>query len=75
MVHLVILDVIMPRMDGKKAYDEIKKMQPDVKVLFASGYAADILSVKGIIDGGFDFIEKPMSPGDMLNKVRTLLDR
>ncbi len=72
---LLLLDIIMPRLDGRKAYEEIKKLQPNIKVLFASGYTEDLLSIKDILDQGLDFIQKPMSPHDLLVKVRTVLDR
>ena len=73
-VRLLLLDIIMPRLDGRKAYEEIKKLQPDIKVLFASGYTEDLLSIKDILDQGLDFIQKPMRPVDLLVKVRTILD-
>jgi DNA-binding response OmpR family regulator len=65
----------MPKKNGKEAYDEIKKIKPDMKVLFASGYTADIIHKKGILDGDLDFIMKPFSPIDLLRKVREILDR
>ncbi len=74
-VRLLLLDIIMPRLDGRKAYEEIKKLQPDIKVLFESGYTEDLLSIKDILDQGLDFIQKPMRPRDLLVKVRTVLDR
>ena len=74
-VRLLLLDIIMPRLDGRKAYEEIKKLQPNIKVLFASGYTEDLLSIKDILDQGLDFIQKPMRPHDLLVKVRTVLDR
>ena len=73
-VRLLLLDIIMPRMDGRKAYEEIKKLQPGIKALFASGYTDDLLSIKDIHDQGLDFIQKPMRPFDLLVKVRTILD-
>ncbi len=74
-VRLLLLDIIMPRLDGRRAYEEIKKLQPNIKVLFASGYTEDLLSIKDILDQGLHFIQKPMSPQDLLMKVRTVLDR
>ena len=44
--------MIMPKKNGKECYDEIKKIAPDIKVIFASGYTTDILHKKGILDGG-----------------------
>ncbi len=73
-VKLLLLDIVMPRLDGRKAYEEIRKLQPGIKALFASGYTEDILSIKDILDQGLDFIQKPMHPSDLLVKVRTILD-
>jgi len=74
-IRLLLLDVIMPRKNGKEAYEEIRCMKPDMKVLFLSGYAADILDRKGLIDEGLEFILKPVSPDKLLNRIREILDR
>ena len=74
-IDLVILDVVMPRKGGKEAYDELKKIRPETKVIFASGYPGDVLSSKGILSGAYDFVTKPLAPGDLLKKVREVLDR
>jgi PAS domain S-box-containing protein len=74
-VDLLVLDVVMPRMNGKDAYEEIKKIRPDVKVIFSSGYTGDIIIDKGILEREYDFIQKPASPNDLLLKVREVLDR
>jgi CheY-like chemotaxis protein len=74
-IQLVIIDVIMPKMSGKDAMDEIKKIQPDMKVLFTSGYTADIINKKGILEEGTNFISKPITPYELLARVRELLDK
>jgi len=74
-IKLLVLDMIMPRKNGKEAYEAIKKINPDIKVLFASGYTADIMHKKGILDEGLEFVMKPLSPMDLLRKVREILDR
>ncbi len=74
-IDLVILDVVMPGKGGKEAYDEIRKIRPETKVIFASGYARDVLSSKGILSGAYDFVMKPLAPRDLLRKVREVLDR
>jgi two-component system cell cycle sensor histidine kinase/response regulator CckA len=73
-VHLLILDVIMPKKNGKEVYNEIKKVRSDMKVIFISGYSADIIYKKGILEVGMNFISKPVSPDDLLTKVRNVLD-
>ncbi|HBA55017.1 MAG TPA: PAS domain-containing sensor histidine kinase, partial [Syntrophorhabdus aromaticivorans] len=47
-IGLVVLDVVMPKKNGKETCDEILKISPDARVLFMSGYAEDILYQKGI---------------------------
>lgn len=73
-IDLVIMDVVMPRMNGRQAHGEIVSLRPDTKVLFMSGYAADIVKEKGIIADGVNFISKPVPPLEMLRKVREILD-
>ncbi len=74
-IHLLILDVIMPKKNGKEVYEEIRKARPDVKVIFSSGYTADILSRKGILENNFSLILKPISSTDMVRQVREALDK
>ncbi len=73
-IQLAILDVIMPKKNGEMVHQEIKKVSPNMKVIFISGYATDILYKKGIIEEGLNFISKPMSPDELLIKVREVLD-
>ena len=73
-IDLLILDSIMPAKNGREAYDEIRKMRPDIKVLFTSGYTRDVILDKGIEDKKFHFISKPISPKALLQKVRAVLD-
>jgi PAS domain S-box-containing protein len=74
-IRLIILDVMMPRKNGKEAYDAIQKVTPDPKVIFISGYSADVILRKNILKKGSHFISKPISPTELLNMVRTVLDR
>jgi len=73
-LHLVISDVIMPGQSGKEVYEELKKERPDIKMLFVSGYSADILTKKGIMGEKINFISKPINPDVFLKKVREILD-
>ncbi len=74
-IALVIMDVIMPKMNGKEAFDEILKIRPDMKSIFISGYTADIIFNRGMMDKSLEFLTKPMRPVALLNKVRDVLDR
>jgi CheY-like chemotaxis protein len=74
-VRLLLSDVIMPKKNGKATFEEIRAIVPGTKVLFVSGYSADIISKEGILDEGVDMITKPLSPVELLQKVREVLDR
>ncbi|MEK7850463.1 MAG: response regulator, partial [Deltaproteobacteria bacterium] len=74
-IQLVILDVIMPKKNGKEAYDLIRKAESGVKTLFMSGYTADDTKRRGILEEGLDFVSKPISPSAFLKKVREVLDK
>jgi PAS domain S-box-containing protein len=74
-IDLCLLDVVMPRRNGKDAADAIARLRPGVPILLASGYAADVLEDRGHPPGGAEFIAKPIAPGELLERVRRLLDR
>jgi two-component system cell cycle sensor histidine kinase/response regulator CckA len=74
-IDLILLDIIMPRMNGRETLDAIRAFKPDVKALFMSGYAADILSSKRINTEGIELLIKPFSSFVLLAKVREVLDR
>jgi CheY-like chemotaxis protein len=74
-ISLAVLDVVMPRKNGKEVYEEIQRVKPDTKVLFTSGYTGDVVLDKGICNGALNFISKPLSPGELLLKVREILDK
>jgi len=74
-IDLFITDVVMPEMNGKDLADELKKIRPQIKHLFMSGYTADVIAHQGVLDRGINFIPKPFSLRDLAVKVRTVLDR
>jgi len=73
-ISLVILDSIMPKINGKEACAAIKGIQPEVQTLFMSGYSKEFLMTKGMIDREVEFISKPFTPDELLKKVGDLLD-
>ncbi len=74
-VDLLVLDVVMPKTNGKETYHRAKKLYPQIKVLFMSGYTTDIIHRKGILEDGIAFIPKPIAPRQFLKKVREVLDQ
>lgn len=77
-IGVVFLDMIMPKMSGEEVYEIIKKIKPEMKALFSSGYPADFLSRRSIAGAAkreLNFIIKPISPTELLKKIRGLLDK
>jgi two-component system cell cycle sensor histidine kinase/response regulator CckA len=74
-ISLLLSDVVMPRKTGMEIHDEIKKIKPGIKAVFISGYAADVMHSKGILEKDVDFMTKPFLKVDLLRKVRDMLDK
>jgi len=74
-IQLLIFDVVMPKKNGKEAYDEIKDVRPGVKAIFISGYTEDMIHKKGILEEGLNFLSKPILPNELLRKIREVLDQ
>ena len=74
-IQLLLLDIVMPKKNGKELYDDIKKTGSEVKVLFLSGYPAEVISNTGLMEDGSNLIMKPVHPQDLLRRIREELDR
>ncbi len=73
-IHLLITDVVMPEMNGRELAGKLHRLHPDLKVLFMSGYTANVIAHHGILDEEVNFIPKPFSNRSMAVKVRETLD-
>ena len=73
-LQLLITDVIMPEMNGRQLADRIKDYCPRLKTLFMSGYTANVIARRGVIEEGVCFMAKPFSKSDIAFKVREALD-
>jgi PAS domain S-box-containing protein len=74
-IHLLITDVVMPEMNGKDLGDILARQKPDIKTIFMSGYTANVIAHRGILDEGIDFLQKPFSIQTLLAKVRDVLEK
>ena len=74
-IQLLISDVVMPGMNGREMVEKILAMQPDMKCLHMSGYTADVIGVRGVLDEGISFIHKPFNADEIALTVRNLLDQ
>ncbi len=73
-IHLLLTDVVMPNMNGKEVYEELRLLRPQIKVIFMSGYARDVIAHHGVLDQGTQYLAKPFTLQQLEEKIRTVLD-
>ena len=73
-IHLLITDVVMPEMNGRELSEQIRTLYPKIRILFMSGYTANVIAHRGVLEDGVCFIPKPFSKKDMAIKIREVLD-
>ncbi|MBI2901552.1 MAG: response regulator [Planctomycetes bacterium] len=73
-IHLLLTDVVMPRMSGTELADVLVRKRPGLRVLYCSGYTADVIVDHGIIHPAVAFLHKPFAPDALAGKVRQVLD-
>ncbi len=74
-IDFLLLDVVMPVMNGREVYDRARKIRPDIPALFMSGYPSGAIHNRGVLEEGIDFVSKPVMMHDLLRKIREILDR
>jgi two-component system, cell cycle sensor histidine kinase and response regulator CckA len=73
-IHLVLTDVIMPKMNGQDLYQRLYSHRLASKVLYMSGYTADIIARHGVLESGIEFLQKPFTQDQLGEKIRSILD-
>jgi nitrogen-specific signal transduction histidine kinase len=73
-IHLLLTDVIMPRMNGVELYSQLQTLRPGMKALFMSGYAEDVVARKGVLPEGTEFIHKPFDMENLALRIRQTLE-
>jgi CheY-like chemotaxis protein len=73
-IHLMLTDVVMPQMSGRELAQRLTQLRPEIKVLYMSGYAEDVLFRQGVLDASLTFLQKPFRQYELTAKVRQVLD-
>ena len=73
-IHLLITDVVMPGMSGRELANRLLALRPSIKRLFISGFTADVIAQRGILDDGMNFLSKPFGRDVLARKAREVLE-
>jgi DNA-binding response OmpR family regulator len=73
-IHLLMTDVVMPEMNGRDLAANLLFLNSNLKLLFMSGYTANVIAHHGVLDEGVHFIQKPFTLKELSSKVRETLD-
>jgi two-component system, cell cycle sensor histidine kinase and response regulator CckA len=74
-IHLLVTDVIMPVMNGLKLAKELRARSKNLRIMFMSGHAEDVITNQGVLDPNLELLPKPFLPDALVRKVREVLDR
>ena len=74
-IHMLITDIILPGMNGREIAERISVLRPGIRVLYNSGYTAEVIDRQGVLEKGIQFINKPFSSQELTAKIREILDK
>jgi CheY-like chemotaxis protein len=74
-IDLLLTDVVMPEMNGRELSEYVQRVYPQIKILFMSGYTANVIAHQGVLDENICLISKPFSLKEIALKIRELLDQ
>jgi two-component system, cell cycle sensor histidine kinase and response regulator CckA len=73
-VDILVTDVIMPGLDGRALADELRRQHAELRVLYVSGHAEEVIAKRGVLEPGTEFLPKPFTKASLLAHVRAVLD-
>lgn len=73
-IHLLLTDVVMPKMNGRVLAEQLLRSRPEVKIVYVSGYTDNAIVHHGVLDSGTHFLNKPVSAAVLTRKIRDVLD-